>query len=94
VKYRNIHNEEFEAIKYNYSTNGIAELLQFARDNVYSYGSERCLNAIPWVKLMNYEIVTQTANVGDWIIKDKEGRVFACSDTNFSIQYTPILKGE
>jgi hypothetical protein len=90
VKYRNIHNEEFEAIKFNYTTSGIADLLQFARDNIHSYGTERNLNAIPWVKIMNYNTVTHTANIGDWIIKDKHDNVFACSDKMFSVQYTHV----
>ncbi len=83
-----------EAIKFDYSSAGIAAVAQFCGKAVGDFGKDRHIGAIGWVEIKTLEDgghgspqVKHIAHEGDYIIKGVAGEFYPCKPEIFHNTY-------
>lgn len=83
----------FEAIKFEYTKDGVARLRAFARENVGLITKARHPGAIAEAYLVGGTIKVAHASLafeGDWIVKDENGKFYPCNPDRFYREFEPI----
>ena len=86
---------EIEAVKFVYSTAGIAALREFCGDSLGNITKDRHQFALGEAEICTLEdgvnlTVKHIATEGDWIIKGVQGEFYACKPDIFAMTYDPV----
>lgn len=89
---------EIEAIRFEYTKDGIEKLKQFCGDALGNVNKNRHPSAKGEAELRTsyrdgkYSKVEHFVLEGDWIIKSSDGRLYPCSHSIFEASYEPVDK--
>ena len=82
-----------EALKFEYSTEGISALSEFCGDKLLGFGKDSHINAVGWARIGTLEDgegsvqAEHIATEGDYIIKGAFGEFYPCKQDVFLATY-------
>lgn len=86
-----------EAIRFDYSSHGIAAVAEFCGKAAGDFGKERHLTAVGWMQIRTLEDgvdgspqVKHIAQEGDYIIKGVQGEFYPCKPDIFLATYEQV----
>lgn len=88
---------QIQALKFEYSAAGVAELKQFCGDALKDYGKNRHMTAIGWAEIGTLEDgsgdssqAKHIATEGDYIIRGVQGEFYPCKPEIFELTYEEV----
>lgn len=84
-----------EALKFEYTVDGLEALIAFCGDELLKFGTERHMGAKAWAWIGTLEDgdngeAKHVATEGDWIIKGVQGEFYACKPDIFEMTYERV----